>query len=232
MSPDTIMIFAAGHGTRMRHLTHDKPKPLIEVAGTPLIDHALDLAEQAGISRAIVNTHYLGEMIAAHLKDRANVTISPEVDQALETGGGLKHAIPLIGEETVFTLNPDTIFTGQNPLRQLASAWQPDRMDALLMLIPLDSATGHEGTGDFALNPEDKLSRFIEGGQAPLVNTGAQIIKSSLLADIPDTRFSQNVVWDRLIAQGRLAGTVHSGNWADVGTPEGIVLAEEMLRTL
>ncbi|NOX73404.1 MAG: NTP transferase domain-containing protein, partial [Alphaproteobacteria bacterium] len=159
MTPDTIMIFAAGRGTRMRELTNARPKPLIPVLGKPLIERALDLADDAGIARKVVNTHYLGHMIADHLQGRGDVILSPEIGEALETGGGLKHALPLIGRETVFTLNPDAVWRGANPLTGLAAAWQPDRMDALLVLIPIGQAAGHKYRGDFVLDCEGRISR-------------------------------------------------------------------------
>ena len=227
--PDTAMIFAAGLGTRMRTLTRDRPKPLIPVAGKALIDHALDLVDNAGVSRKIVNTHYLGGMIESHLADRNDILFSPEPNHALETGGGLKAAIPLITEKAVFTLNPDVIWTGQNPLRQLAKTWSPDRMDGLLMLIPLPHATGHKGRGDFALSDTGTVARRQQDDAEAFVYSGIQIIKPGIAAEVPNDVFSLNVIWDRLIAKGTLFGLVHDGGWADVGTPEGISAAEHLL---
>jgi N-acetyl-alpha-D-muramate 1-phosphate uridylyltransferase len=231
MTLDTIMIFAAGRGTRMRELTDDLPKPLIPVAGKPLIDHALELADGAGIDRKLVNTHYLGQKLAAHLKTRNDVLISHENGAALETGGGLKHALPLIDRKVVMTLNPDAVWTGRNPLTVLADSWQADIMDALLMLVPVENATGHKYDGDFIVDSKGRISRITTNGGQAFVFTGAQIVHTDLLQAIPQDRFSFNLLWDQLIAKGRLFSTIHHGGWADVGTPEGLNLAEHMLRT-
>ncbi|MBZ0130366.1 MAG: nucleotidyltransferase family protein [Rhodobacteraceae bacterium] len=229
MTPEAIMIFAAGHGTRMRELTQACPKPLLKVAGLPLIDRALALADEAGIARKVVNLHYLGEMIAAHLGGRGDIVFSPEAGAALETGGGLRHALPLLGAGPVFTLNPDSIWTGGNPLPALAAAWRGDAMSALLMLVPKARAIGHAGAGDFTLGADGRLQRFTGKGE-PLIYGGAQIIATDGLADLPQGAFSLNLLWNRMLAEGRVFGILHPGRWADVGTPEGIALAEALLR--
>ena len=137
--------------------------------------------------------------------------------------------MPLLGDEPVFTLNPDAIWTGPNPLTQLAGNWHPGKMAALLLLVPLTKASGHAGQGDFSLAPDGRISRHIAEGQHPYVNTGAEIIDTGGIAAIAENCFSLNLVWDRMIAEGRLFGCVHQGGWADVGTPEGIITAEKML---
>ena len=218
-----LMIFAAGLGTRMRALTADRPKPLIAVAGKPLVDHALALADAAGLARPVVNLHYRGAMIRAHLAGR-DIGFSDEADMLLDTGGGLRAALPLLPPGPVLTLNSDAVWTGPNPLSALSGAFDPARMDALLALVPCDRATGHAGAGDFALAADGRLSR---GGA--FVYTGAQMIDPAGLADIPETVFSLNRLWDRAAARGRLFGLVHPGGWADVGRPEGIAAAEAML---
>lgn len=218
------MIFAAGLGTRMGTLTADRPKPLIEVAGRPLIDHALELSDDAGLARPVVNLHYLGGMIRRHLSGR-DVVFSDETDAILDTGGGLKAALPLLPPGPVLTLNSDAAWTGPNPLTALRAAFDPARMDALLMLVPSGRATGHLGKGDFALDAAGRLSR---GGEN--VYTGAQMLDPAGLADISDRVFSLNLLWNRAAARGRLFGVIHPGGWADVGHPEGIDLAEAMLR--
>ncbi|TCO73414.1 nucleotidyltransferase family protein [Rhodovulum euryhalinum] len=222
--PDALMLFAAGFGTRMGRLTADRPKPLIRVGGRALIDHALVLAEAAGVTRTVVNTHYLAGQVQAHLAGRDGITISHEAGAILDTGGGLKRALPLLEADTVFTLNSDAVWTGPNPLTRLAAAWAPDRMDALLLLIDSGVARGHSGTGDFAIGTGGCLSR---GGTA--VYTGAQIVKTRLLDDIDEAAFSLNRAWDRAIAAGRLFGALHAGGWCDVGHPGGIAEAEAML---
>lgn len=220
--PD-LMIFAAGFGTRMGALTADRPKPLIPVAGRALLDHALALAEAAGLSRPVINLHYRGQMIRDHLAGR-DVVFSDETAEILDTGGGLRAALPLLGPGPLLTLNSDAVWTGPNPLSALAAAFDPARMDALLMLVPHDRATGHGGTGDFAMDGAGRLSR---GG--PHVYTGAQMLDPAGLAEVPDRVFSLNRLWDRAAARGRLYGLLHRGGWADVGHPSGIAAAEAML---
>ncbi|QUS36413.1 nucleotidyltransferase family protein [Falsirhodobacter algicola] len=212
-----LMLFAAGLGTRMGALTADRPKPMIPVAGRPLIDHALALARQAEVTRIVANTHYLPDRL--RLPPDVIVSHEPEL---LETGGGLRAALPLLGEGPVMTLNTDAVWTGANPLRQLRQAWDPARMDALLLLLPARQATGYRGAGDFTGGPV--LAR---GGDHAYL--GAQILDPSGLADIPDTAFSLNLLWDRFIARGRLYGIVHDGGWCDVGRPESLPLAEGLL---
>lgn len=220
--PNALMIFAAGLGTRMRALTAERPKPLIEVAGKPLIDHALDIAISAGIDTVIANIHYLPEQLAAHLAPRG-VALSLETE-ILETGGGLRRALPLLGEGPVFTMNADAVWTGTNPLAALGGAWDPMAMDALLMLIPRGRATGHTGPGDFLRDDDGCLARG-----PGLVYSGAQIIKTEALNKIEEDVFSLNLLWDRMLAEGRLFGAVHDGGWCDVGHPAGIAEAESLL---
>lgn len=217
------MLFAAGFGTRMGALTADRPKPLIPVAGRALIDHALALADEVGVGRVVVNLHYLGDSIRTHLAGR-EVVFSDEATQILETGGGLRAALPLLGPGPVFTLNTDAVWTGANPLQTLAGTWRPG-MGALLLLAPLDRARGHGGKGDFTLHPDGRITR---GGN--LVYLGAQIVDPAGLETFAEPAFSLNRHWDALIAQGRAFGTLHAGMWCDVGRPEGIAEAEAMLR--
>lgn len=216
------MIFAAGFGTRMGPLTADRPKPMVEVAGKPLIDHARQVAADAGITRLVVNLHYRPEPLAAHLAG-TGIRLSHEADELLDTGGGLKAALPLLGTSPVYTLNSDAVWSGRNPLTELAAAWDPERMDALLLLLRPEDARGHKGTGDFRLS-DGLLSRG-----PGYVYSGAQIVKTTGLHDIPDRIFSLNRLWDRMIGRGRLAGTVHEGGWCDVGHPGGIAEAEALL---
>lgn len=218
------MLFAAGFGTRMGDLTARQPKPMIKVAGRPLIDHALGLVEEAGIKRKVVNLHYLPDHLIAHLEDR-DVHISLEVPVILETGGGLKKALPELGSGPVFTINTDAVWTGDNPFLELLAKWDPDRMDALLLLIEPDSALGHSGKGDFVVENSGALKRG-----PGLVYSGVQIIKTEGLAQISETSFSLNLLWDRMLQRGRVYGTAHNGRWCDVGRPEGIDIAEAMLR--
>lgn len=220
---ETMMLFAAGKGTRMAPLTDTTPKPLIPVAGQPLLDRALDLARAGGAWRIVVNIHHLGDQIAQHLSG-SEVMVSDETDLLLDTGGGLRRALSLLGPGPVLTLNPDAVWTGPNPVAALRAEWDAARMDALLMLVPLDRARGRIGGGDFTLDAGGRISR---GGD--LVYTGCQIIRTEGLAAIPERVFSLNLLWDRLLARGRVFGMVHKGDWCDVGRPDCIPLAEAML---
>ncbi|SEQ86512.1 MobA-like NTP transferase domain-containing protein [Thalassovita taeanensis] len=217
------MLFAAGFGTRMGALTAEQPKPMIPVAGKPLIDHALGLVDDYAPARAVVNLHYKPKALINHLAGR-NVDLSLEEPEILETGGGLRAALPKLGTGPVFTMNTDAVWLGPNPLRLLEDAWNPEVMDALLICIPRENAVGHAGTGDFLSDPHGRLTRG--PGQ---VYGGVQILKTDELSKIKDTTFSLNLLWNRMLDEGRLFGLSYPGNWCDVGRPEGIALAEKMI---
>lgn len=221
--PHAVMLFAAGFGTRMQHLIADRPKPLINVAGRPLIDHALDLARDASCEPVVANLHYKAEMLAAHLYPKGVKTIV-EMPDILETGGGLRNALPLLGDGPVITMNSDAIWAGPNPLTLLQTAWQPDKMDALLMCIAPENAVGHKRSGDFTVDAQGRL------GRGPGVTYGGvQILKTDLLAGVKEPNFSLNVIWDQMLEKQRLFGLTYPGRWCDVGHPDGIRLAEEIL---
>lgn len=222
-NPDALMLFAAGFGTRMRPLTDDRPKPLIEVAGKPLADHALDQTLGLDLCRIVANLHYKPDQLAAHLEAQG-VKTTLETPDILDTGGGLRKALPLLGDGPVFTLNTDAVWAGPSPLALLRDAWDPERMDALLCLVPVDRATGYTGAGDFALDEQGRLTRG-----AGHVYAGAQIVKTDRLAEIPDRIFSLNRLWDLLQRDGQLFGCGYTGHWCDVGRPSGIALAEHLL---
>lgn len=222
-----LMLFAAGLGTRMGALTAQRPKPLIPVAGRPLIDHALALATPDLAAPIVVNVHYLGAQIRAHLRHRPDIRFADESAQLLETGGGLKAALPLLGPGPVFTLNSDAIWAGPNPLALLAAAWNPARMDGLLLLLPREAAQGHKGAGDFHRSPEGQLMRG--HGPGSFIYLGAQIVNPDGLATIPARVFSLNLLWDQMLARGRLFGLLYPGAWCDVGSPEGLTAAEALL---
>jgi MurNAc alpha-1-phosphate uridylyltransferase len=219
-----VILFAAGLGTRMGALTRDRPKPLIPVAGKALLDHALDLCHPEIVSKTVANLHYKGDQIEAHLQGR-DVALSWETT-LLETGGGLRAALPLLGTGPVMTLNTDAVWTGGNPLAELTAAWS-QRMDALLLLTSVERAIGHTGTGDFLMDTDGRLRRA--NGAPGLVYLGAQIIRTEMLTDVTEQIFSLNLLWDRMIADGRAFGTIHHGGWCDVGQPSSIALAEGML---
>ncbi|GGX39710.1 nucleotidyltransferase [Tateyamaria omphalii] len=218
------MIFAAGFGTRMKHLTRSQPKPMISVAGKPLIDHALDLANAVQPQRVVINLHYLPAVLEAHLDDRPVTTLREHPD-ILETGGGLRNALPLLKSNPVLTLNPDAVWAGPNPLRLLLDTWDPIRMDALLTCVPLSRVHGRDSRGDFHLDKDGRLHR---GGD--MVYGGAQLMKTELLNNVEDNAFSLNVPWSMMAERGRLFGLPYPGHWCDVGHPAGIVIAENMLR--
>lgn len=226
--PRALMLFAAGFGTRMGPLTAERPKPLIPVAGRALLDHALALVDRLGGLQTVVNLHYRGDQIAAHLAHRPDIALSWERERILETGGGLRAAAPLLGPGPVFTLNSDAVWTGPNPLATLRAGWDSARMGALLLLAPADRARGHAGTGDFLLDSDGRIRRA--QGAPGLVYLGAQIIDPAGLAEVEAEVFSVNLLWDRMIAEGRAFGVVHAGGWCDVGSPQGIAVAEAMLQ--
>ncbi len=220
--PDAVMIFAAGLGTRMGALTRSLPKPMIPVAGRPLIDHALAQIDRS--ETVVVNLFHHANILQTHLRLAETETIVET--ERLETGGGLRQALPLLGTGPVFTLNSDAVWTGALATSQLRAAWNPDRMDALLLLVAPQNAHGHTGGGDFLIDEGGRLRRG-----PGLIYTGAQIIKTELLQQIPDRVFSLNLLWDRMLAKGRVFGVAHQGQWCDVGRPESIKIAETLLET-
>jgi MurNAc alpha-1-phosphate uridylyltransferase len=223
-----LMIFAAGSGTRMGALTATQPKPMIRVAGRPLIDHALEQALAAAADPIVVNLHYRGDQLAAHLADRP-VLLSWERDKVLETGGGLRKALPLLGHGPVATLNSDAAWTGENAITQLDAAWDETTMDALLLVAPPEHAVGHSAPPAFSMDEDGRLSRHSITGGAGYIYTGAQIIRTDMLAGIKDEVFSMWRLWERMIAARRFFGLIHQGGWCDVGQPGSIALAEQLL---
>ena len=218
------MLFAAGFGTRMGALTKDRPKPMIPVAGKPLIDHALDQINGFGTTTIVANIHYKPEHITAHLAS-SGILFSDETDKILETGGGLRAALPLLGSNPVFTMNTDAVWQGPNPLSVLAKSWDPQRMDALLLCVPPENAVNHSGAGDFLIDVKGRARRG-----PGLVYSGLQILKTDGLSSISDTSFSLNVLWNQMLSENRLYAVEYAGGWADVGSPDGIKAAEDMLR--
>jgi MurNAc alpha-1-phosphate uridylyltransferase len=235
--PRTAMVMAAGLGKRMRPLTATRPKPLIEVAGKPLLDHVLDKLRAAGVERAVINVHYLPDALEAHLARKANgldIAISDERDELLETGGGLVRAEPLIDADPFLSVNSDNLWIDgpADALKLLASHWDGDKMDALLLLVPQARAANHRGQGDFHMDRQGRLKRRRPSHVAPFVFTGVQMLSKRLLRDAPSGPFSTNVLWDRAIAEGRCFGAVHQGLWFDVGTPQAIRATEAALKNV
>ena len=227
------MVLAAGRGTRMRPLTDDRPKPLIKVAGKPLIDYALDRFAAAGVKRVVVNVHAFADMMEAHAKARRapEVAISDERALLLETGGGLKKARAALGEAPVYSTNTDAILLdapGSEACARLAAHWDDANMDALLLLAPIEQASGYDGAGDFDLSDDGRLA-WRKGPSAPFIFTGLQIIRPGLLDGAPEGPFSMRLLWDKAAKGGRFCGLVHKGFWMHVGDPAGLRLAEARL---
>lgn len=234
MNPRTAMVLAAGLGTRMRPLTDDRSKALVEVAGRSLIDHMLDRLADAGAERAVVNVHYFADRLVAHLADRRcpQVIISDERAQLLETGGGLKLARPLTGEEPIWVANIDSVWTedGRPGLQVLADAWDPATMDVCLLCVPLARSMGFDGAGDFFRSEDGRLTFRNQAAGAPLAYMGVHICKPQIVDDQPDGPFSLTPIWRRLADQGRLFGAVLQGDWMHVGDPAARDAAEARLR--
>jgi MurNAc alpha-1-phosphate uridylyltransferase len=228
------MIMAAGLGKRMRPLTATRPKPLIEVGGKPLLDHVLERLRAAGVTKVVVNVHYLADAVESHLATRKHgleVIISDERELLMETGGGLVQAEPLIDCDPFLAINSDNMWVDgpADTLRLLASHWDDAKMDALLLLVPLARAQNHRGTGDFHMDRSGRLRRRRKSHVAPFVFTGVQMLSKRLLRDPPPGPFSTNLLWDRAIEEGRCFGAVHQGLWFDVGTPASIDMTEAAL---
>lgn len=231
---DTAMLMAAGLGKRMRPLTASTPKPMVRVAGKPLIDRALDRLEDAGVEKAVVNVHYLAESIEAHLKPRKcpAVSFSDEREELLETGGGMVKANDAgLLPDPFYACNADSVWLDgpRNAIADLSDAWDPEKMDALLLVVTHARAKNFDGTGDFYMDGAGRLTRKLPGRIAPFIYTGIQLVSHRLLRDAPEGKFSTNILWDRAIGEGRLYGVAFTGMWYEVGTPAHIRPTEEAL---
>lgn len=232
-APTQAMVLAAGLGTRMAPLTDTTPKPLIRVAGKALIDYALDRFAGAGVRDAVVNVHYFAEQIERHVAERASprITISDERGERLETGGGLKRARSLFSDGAVFCTNTDAILLDdhvEEPCALLRKTWDVDAMDALLLLVRPENASGYDGQGDFTRAADGRIA-LRAGASAPYVFTGLQIISTALIDQGPDGAFSTKLLWESAAEKGRLFGAVHEGDWLHVGDPDGLAAAEARL---
>jgi MurNAc alpha-1-phosphate uridylyltransferase len=229
-TPHTAMVLAAGLGTRMRPLTDRTPKPLVEVAGKPLIDHVLDRLAAVGVETAVVNVHYLADQIERHLAGRRapRIVISDERDRLLDTGGGVVKALPLLGSAPFYHLNSDTLWIDsvRPNLARLADGFDPDRMDGLLLLAATSSSVGYGGRGDFVMGPDGRLRRRLEREVAPFVFAGVAILTPALFAGAPSGAFSLNRLFDQAMEAGRLHGLRLEGVWMHVGEPDAIADAE------
>jgi MurNAc alpha-1-phosphate uridylyltransferase len=230
VKPTTAMVLAAGLGTRMRPLTDHRPKPLVEVAGKALLDHVLDKVAAEGVARAVVNVHYLADQIERHVATRVRpkIVISDERGMILGTGGGVARALARIGAEPFFHLNADTLWIDgpRSNLSRLAEAFDPARMDCLLLLAPTVGSIGYAGPGDFGMDGDGRLTRREASGRAPYVFAGAAILAPALFANAPEGEFALTVLFDRAAAAGRLFGLPLDGVWMHVGTVEAISRAE------
>jgi MurNAc alpha-1-phosphate uridylyltransferase len=226
------MVLAAGLGTRMRPVTDTRPKPLVEIGGKALVDFILDACAVAGVETAVVNVHYLADMMEAHLagRERPRVVVSDERDRLLDSGGGVLKALPVLGDEPFFILNADAVWIDgpRSNLRRLAEAWDPDTMDVLLLCAPSSTAVGWGNRGDFAMDQLGRLTRAGAREITPFVYAGAGIWKPGLFAGRPEV-FSLNRIFDELVPQGRLHGLRLEGFWMHVGTPDAIPEAERVL---
>jgi N-acetyl-alpha-D-muramate 1-phosphate uridylyltransferase len=232
-TPHKAIVLAAGLGKRMLPITASMPKPLVKVAGQSLVDFALDRLHEAGIGTVVVNVHHFADMLEAHLRTRTlpRIVISDERDALLETGGGVKKALPLLGSEPFITFNSDSLWIeGKEPnLKRLVGAWDPERMDILMLVAPLSTSIGFEGRGDFHMEESGRLRRRGADDSAPFAYAGVAIVKPELVHGTPDGAFSANAFYDRAIAKERLYGLCMEGQWLHVGEPQAIAEAEKCL---
>ncbi len=229
------MVLAAGLGRRMRPITDTTPKPLVQVAGQALLDHALDRFNEVNIDSVVVNVHYLADQVEAHVAGRRSPTIVlSHEEQRLETGGGVAKALPHFGGEPFFVHNGDALLlNGPRPaLECLAEAWNSTLMDACLLVHPTSEAYGYSGDGDFIMDPVGLIGRRPELQQAPYIFTGVQILHPRLFTDLPDGPFSLNILYDRAIAAGRLYGLLHDGKYFHVGTPGDLGAVENYMASM
>ncbi|MGB3457523.1 MAG: nucleotidyltransferase family protein [Litorimonas sp.] len=229
---ETAMVMAAGHGTRMRPLTDDRSKAMVEVGGRTLIDHMLDRLEAAGVKRAVVNLHAHADHLQSHLEARAagpEIILSCERDGLLETGGGVVKALPLLGEDPVLVCNIDAVWTEFTPvIDALWQAWDPDEMDDLLLLAPKPRQLGYDGTGDFDMDRDGRLS-WKSGDKASWVYAGVEIFTPARAAGYPPEKFSRTKIWQKSIERGRVFGLPIPGYWMHVGDPAARNAAEAIL---
>lgn len=232
----TAMLLAAGLGTRMRPLSDKLPKPLVQVSGKPLIDHALERVRRDGIKKVVVNVHYKADLLDAHLSkvEEPEIVISDERKELLETGGGLRKALPLLGKSPFLVINTDSIWTESTKpaLERLRDRWDSTQMDILMLLSATTSSIGYSGAGDFHINSDGSISRRAEFDVTPFVFTGVYAVHPRIFKGAPKGKFSMNLLYDEVIAKGRLKGLRHDGLWMEITTPEAIKTAEQVLKYL
>ena len=232
--PRRAMVLAAGLGTRMRPLTDTMPKPLVKVAGKPLIDHVLDRLADVGVEKAVVNVHHFADQLIEHLgrRTRPRIAISDERGLLLGTGGGVKRALPELGDRPFFHIKSDTVWVDSTKpnLARLADAFEPETMDTLLLLAPTKASIGYTGRGDFAMAPDGRLTRRGERDTVPFVYAGAAILQPALFNDAPEAEFPLTDMFERAAKKGRLFGLRLDGLWMHVGTPPAVQKAEAAIR--
>jgi N-acetyl-alpha-D-muramate 1-phosphate uridylyltransferase len=229
----TAMVLAAGQGERMRPLTLTTPKPLIPLAGRPLIDHVLDRLAQAGVETAVVNVHYLADKLEAHVKNRdgkhPRILVSDERGVLLDTGGGVTKALPMLGAGPFFIHNADSVWSESAPaLPRMLRAWDPEKMDCLLLLAPTETSIGYNFDGDFSVGEDGRLVRKEKGEIVPFAFAGASLCDTRLFENAPQGKFSLNILWDRALIKNRLYGIELDGRWMHVGTPAALAEAETL----
>ena len=231
--PKRAMVLAAGIGTRMRPLTEAMPKPLIQVVGRTLLDRAVDRLEESGVESVVVNVHYLGDQIEAHLQNRSTpkILVSRE-DELLDTGGGIAKALPMLDQDVFYVVNSDALWLNGygDTLQRMAAQWDEPRMDGLLLLHSTVEAYGYVGLGDFVIDPLGALIRRPESEVSPYLFTGIQILHPRLFKGAPAGPFSLNRLYDKAIDQGRLYGVIHDGEWFHVGTADSLSVAETYMQ--
>ncbi|MFD0916898.1 nucleotidyltransferase family protein [Pseudahrensia aquimaris] len=227
---DEAFLLAAGLGTRMKPITDTIPKPLVQVAGVTLLDHALNALDKGGVNHTVVNVHYLADQIEAHCAKRTapRITISDERAELLDSGGGVVNGLNHFASDTIFVLNADSFWVdnSRSNLTMLRDTWDPERMDMLMLLAERESAIGFDGPGDFFQNDAGQLTRRGEAETAPFAYAGAFIVKTELFDGIAEPAFSLNRQFDDALSRGRLFGQVLDGLWLHVGTPDAIPEAE------
>lgn len=233
-TPTHAMVLAAGLGTRMKPITDDLPKPMIEVAGRTLVDHVIDRLEEAGVTDVVVNLHHFADRLESHLKARSspNIVFSPE-PELLETGGGVRNALPLLGTDPFYVINSDALWLNgpMNTFERMVQVWNPETMDGLLLLHSTVDAYGYRGRGDFCADADGKLTRRPEMEVSPWLFTGIQLFHPRLFENAPEGAFSLNQLYDQALEAERLYGIIHDGEWFHVGTPAGLAEAETYLNT-
>lgn len=226
------MILAAGLGQRMRPLTHHLPKPLISVAGKSMLTRVYEHLENVGIQNIVINVHHLSSHIEDFVNENYPQTVISYEEILLETGGGMKKALPFLGNQAFFTINGDSVWFGSKSLSTMQKLWDGSKMDALLLLIPREKAYGYEGKGDFFLGKDGRLTRPGKEETAPYVYVGVQCTHSRLFSDSPDGAYSINLLWNKALENGRLYGCVHEGEWFHISTPENLKSFEPIICAL